>query len=318
MKKKILGKLHCRPQSNIAIFSDFVFLKGPWPCIYSLIFSFYNTERVLELQIGKLWDKFRGQFFKHLNYEQWEDKNQLKDEISTLSSRPDRHNWLRFASACYLVTYDYRKQENRRRYLSFPWIFADVLSGLKYAPFVASLNKKQTFEVPNSNPIIENLQKAINKVYTEAIRNGIWDENHRWNETHRCPPPASSSEKCLRCQVLEHEVPVIEQYCQRYPDLEKIFFVISQWARKRNFFESQNPKIKPVNLALLFLHYAVTLRDPAEGSSLESPNQVSRSLPERKSLPFFGEILMSFLKYMASGRFRYSAEFSFEESLGIK
>lgn len=106
-------------------------------------FQFFNTEKIVELRIHSIFDKFRRQFFDDFGGER-------EDLIQSPTNEVQRK-----ASAYYFVTYGPR-ESGAVRMLSFPWLVWDILAYMKLHRFYE--RQASDFSV---EPIQQNLADAI-------------------------------------------------------------------------------------------------------------------------------------------------------------
>jgi hypothetical protein len=106
-------------------------------------FSFYNTDKIVELRYGHIFDSFRQEFFKVgdtideldefvARLKEFGGEAEFKHtDASGRQSVRVNEALLNKAQAWYMVVYGPHSNSNVTRFRSFPWIVSDILIHLK-------------------------------------------------------------------------------------------------------------------------------------------------------------------------------------------
>uniref|UniRef100_A0A915PTN4 RNA-directed RNA polymerase n=1 Tax=Setaria digitata TaxID=48799 RepID=A0A915PTN4_9BILA len=252
-------------------------------------YSFYHSDKILELRYSRVFSCYRREFFKEFGEE--------SDFINVDASGKRGICWnmalITKAKAWYAVTYasDFRPSSEFR---SFPWIVWDILLAAKRQ---VTLMMKS---VPSLiNPLATRLTYAI--------------ENFSYH--HRAAQKQFVNEMSTGPTRLEAFV----QYSQRYgTKVEMLCFVIDNWLQAEGIYKRS--ALRRMHVVILFLQFAAGILH-----GKRTPNELMKSYPiyfervgdlrsdsESVTLNYStGEILFSFLRYLASEQFAYAKSISF-------
>ncbi|EFO21905.2 RNA dependent RNA polymerase [Loa loa] len=247
-------------------------------------YSFYHSDKIVELRYSRIFAYFRREFFKEFGEE--------SDFVSVdaLGKRGMRWNMalITKAKAWYAVTYAsaFRSSSEFR---SFPWIVWDILLIIKRQ--IALMLKSPP---PLVNPLVIHLTQAI--------------ESFCYH--HHAALKQFVNEMSLGPMRLDAFV----RYSQRYgSNVEMLCFVIDNWLRVEGIYERS--ALRRIHAIILFLQFAVGIlhgkhtsdelmnRHPIYFEKLDDLRDNFETFDLSYSI---GEILFSFVRYLASREFAYA------------
>nr|CRZ22694.1 BMA-RRF-3, isoform a [Brugia malayi] len=234
-------------------------------------YSFYNSDKIVELRYSRIFSYFRHEFFKEFGGES------DFQTVDAFGKREMRWNvaLIRKAKAWYTVTYTsaFRSSSEFR---SFPWIVWDILLIIKRQ--IALTLKSPAL---STNPLAVHLTRAI----------------ETFCYYHHASLKQFINEMSLGPMRLEAFV----RYSQRYgSNVEMLCFVIDNWLRVEGIYERS--ALRRIHTVVLFLQFAVGILHELEPQLLQLDDL--RDNPGTVDLACStGEILFAFLRYLASRQF---------------
>uniref|UniRef100_A0A914X030 RNA-dependent RNA polymerase n=1 Tax=Plectus sambesii TaxID=2011161 RepID=A0A914X030_9BILA len=248
-------------------------------------FSFYNTDKVVELRYGRIFDSFRKEFFKEFGGE----AEFVHVDASGRKSVRVNEALLNKAYAWYMVTYGPHSTGNVARFRSFPWIVWDILLQIKRRNVYGSHRATSGMR---TDPLPQELAAAV--------------------DAHCVESSALMAE--YRAQLMEDPATALvslRRYCARYRCLDQLLFTVHHWAKTDGLFE-QSP-FRPEHLAILFLQFGLGLCETDVGNGAPASRshylieQVDE-MPDAAATPIDlslskGNFLLDFIKYLASQKF---------------
>ncbi|GMS82575.1 hypothetical protein PENTCL1PPCAC_4750, partial [Pristionchus entomophagus] len=196
-------------------------------------YSFYNTDKLVELRYQKMWSKYRDTFFEEFGdeeelYETDTDGNEVIQTDSTMREK---------ARIWYILAYieDESTEEDvkvsTKPCKSFAWIVWDVLADLK---------RRELMNLRGVGPVIESTP-PIAKILTEEIRTFL-------NE--------KSMEFLDFCVAAKEEDEVIARYTSTYGEVVlEMLFVLDCWLKKDAFYD--RCPLRLTHLARLFIQFCL-------------------------------------------------------------
>ncbi|VDM08163.1 unnamed protein product [Wuchereria bancrofti] len=243
-------------------------------------YSFYHSDKIVELRYSRIFSYFRREFFKEFGGE----SDFLT--VDAFGKREMRWNMalITKAKAWYAVTYTsaFRSSEFR----SFPWIVWDILLIIKRQ--IALMLKSPT---SSTNPLAIHLTRAI--------------------ETFCYYHHASLKQFVNEISLGPMRLEAFVRYSQRYgSNVEMPCFVIDNWLRVEGIYERS--ALRRIHTVVLFLQFSVgILHGKHTSDELMNRHPIYfekldhlRDNPETADLACStGEILFAFLRYLASRQF---------------
>ncbi|GMT04159.1 hypothetical protein PENTCL1PPCAC_26333, partial [Pristionchus entomophagus] len=196
-------------------------------------YSFYNTDKMVELRYQKMWTKYRNAFFEEFGeeeelYEKDGDGNEVIRTDSTMREK---------ARMWYILAYieDENAEEevkvSTKPCKSFAWIVWDVLAELK---------RRELMNNRTAGPVLETTP-PIAKILTEEIRKFL-------NE--------KSIEFVDFCLFAKREDEVIERYTSTYGEgVLEMLFIVDGWVKKDCLYD-RTPLLL-THLARLFIQFCL-------------------------------------------------------------
>ncbi|KAM3728655.1 RNA-dependent RNA polymerase [Dirofilaria immitis] len=247
-------------------------------------YSFYHSDKIVELRYSRIFAYFRREFFKEFGEE--------SDFVTmdAFGKRGVRWNMalIMKAKAWYAVTYA-NAFRSSSEFRSFPWIVWDILLVVKRQ--IMLMLKPLS---PLVNPLANNLTQAIETFcyyHHDALKQFV-------------------NEISLGPMRLEGFV----QYSQRYGSkVEMLCFVIDNWLRAEGVYE--RCALRRIHAIILFLQFTVGILH-GKRTSDELMNKHPIYFEKLDDLPDnpetidisynSGEILFAFLRYLAGRQFAYA------------
>ncbi|CAH1273342.1 Hypp5091 [Branchiostoma lanceolatum] len=250
----------------------------------------FEAERIAKDRIAHLRKQTRQEFFAEFGGEENVDLDHCPEDVMAK------------ASAWYHASY-YKGNPNR---LSFPWVMADVLSGLKERPAHAS----PTVEQPIFASITRDLAEAYKTQFLATFMDVMGSKD------------GGPSEDLRRDHVL--------MYLRQYAVAIHLVSFLLQWRKEHLISGEQRYQINQINTLFLFVTYAVKqgffedLGVPAKNETAklrtflrenrqtkETGNYNSLSIQEGKTA---GELCIHFLRYLSSYEFQETSKVALRDS----
>ncbi|XP_078610878.1 uncharacterized protein LOC144881587 [Branchiostoma floridae x Branchiostoma japonicum] len=237
----------------------------------------FEAERIAKDRIAHLRKQTRQEFFDEFGGEEKIDLDNCPENVMAK------------ASAWYHASYS----KGNPNLLSFPWVVADVLAGLK---------KRATRSSPIvEQPVFDRITRDLDEVYgtqfyTTVIKViGSRDGGHSEFEDRR------------RYHAL--------MYIRRHPTVINLISFLLQWGTEHVILGERPSQINQTNLLFLFVTFAVKqgffddLGMPTENETAKLRTIIWR--PKERStlgLGVTGELCISFLRYLSSYEFLETSE----------
>uniref|UniRef100_A0A0R3RPA9 RNA-directed RNA polymerase n=1 Tax=Elaeophora elaphi TaxID=1147741 RepID=A0A0R3RPA9_9BILA len=244
-------------------------------------YSFYHSDKIVELRYSRIFAHFRREFFKEFG----EESDFLT--VDAFGKRGMRWNTalITKAKVWYAVTYA-NAFRSCSQFRSFPWIVWDILLIVKRQ--IALMLKSPP---PLVNPLAVHLTKAI--------------------ETFCCHHHAALKQFVNDISLGPLRLEALVQYSQRYgSNVVLLCFVIDNWLRVEGVYERS--ALRRIHAIILFLQFTVgILHGKQTSDELMNRHPIYfeklhnlRDNPETVDLAYStGEILFAFLRYLASRQF---------------
>ncbi|CAG9535546.1 unnamed protein product [Cercopithifilaria johnstoni] len=247
-------------------------------------YSFYHSDKIVELRYSRIFAHFRREFFKEFG------KESDFFTVDAFGKRGIRWNMalITKAKVWYAVAYS-SSFRSSSEFRSFPWIVWDILLIAKRQ--IALMLKSPP---PLINPLAIHLTRAIENFCC----------------CHRAALKQFVNEMSLGPMRLEAFV----RYSQRYgSNVEMLCFVIDNWLRTEGVYERS--ALRRIHAVILFLQFTIgILHGKRKSDELMNKHPIYfeklddlQDNPETVDLAYStGEILFAFLRYLASGQFAYA------------
>ncbi|TKR67258.1 hypothetical protein L596_023438 [Steinernema carpocapsae] len=248
-------------------------------------YTFYHTDRIVELRYGKIFAVFRKMFFDEFGGEEGHF------EIHTSGLREFKMNDILIRKACcwYTATYGkYGVHKGGIRFLSFPWILWDVLTSIK---------KQKTLQASRICSVKSPLADELSKIALFKCQN----EEKAFVEF---------------CNDIQKAVPIVKTYRENYGDhFLKACYVLNYWLLKERFYERTG--MTSQQLVIIFLQFGIAIR---HGTLNNYTGRIPRIFPkmitqskdiididsEGPLLPEIGLQIIEFLRYVSGYDFMFS------------
>ncbi|GMR32585.1 hypothetical protein PMAYCL1PPCAC_02780, partial [Pristionchus mayeri] len=255
-------------------------------------YSFYNTDKMVELRYQKMWSKYRSAFLEEFGDEEklYVTDHEGREVLKTDSAMREK------ARLWYILAYiddESTKDEikvSTKPCKSFAWIVWDVLAELK---------RRELMNNRGMGPILETTPPMA-KILTEEMRKFL-------NE--------KSIEFVDFSIAAKREDEVIERYASTYGDVVlEMLFILDRWVKKDVLYD--RTPLRLTHLARLFIHFCLgTVHThgkvvlPLEMIvvfPLKLKWQEDPSIPQgdySTSISEPGHVILLFLSYLASYAF---------------
>ncbi|KAF8382708.1 rrf-3 [Pristionchus pacificus] len=255
-------------------------------------YSFYNTDKMVELRYQKMWSKYRRIFFEEFGDEEelMETDHEGKEVIRTDSTMREK------ARLWYILAYiDDESTEDEVKVStkpckSFAWIVWDVLADLK---------RRELMNLRGVGPMVE-ATPPVAKILTEEIRKFLNEKSIEFSDF---------------CIAAKREDEVIERYASTYgKGLYEMLFILDRWLKKDSLYD--RTPLRLTHLARLFIHFC--LGEVYTHGSIVLPLEMITPFPLKlkysadptvsqgdysTSISEPGHIILLFLSYIASYAF---------------
>ncbi|CAJ0957800.1 unnamed protein product, partial [Mesorhabditis belari] len=241
-------------------------------------YSFFHTDKIVEMRYAAIFDHFRKQFFKEFGQEEdfIQDNGKGKTIVHCMEAMERR------AIQWYAVAYD---RECGRSFLSFGWIVWDVLASAKRTRAFSALSEHalqpNTFERSKICALLSKKAREMRQMDPDFM-------------------PAME----------KHEL--VKRYASAYGDgVLDMFYILHRWIEKKSI--EKNCKLGFRQLSRLLVQYC---HGSLHGSGHETDSMPSfifkkkvmfdtkfEKTDERKELEIPGEMFINFIRYIGSSAF---------------
>ncbi|KAJ1371809.1 hypothetical protein KIN20_033831 [Parelaphostrongylus tenuis] len=254
--------------------------------------SLFNTTEVIEKKVTNLFREFREEFFEEFGG--WQSCTQKIDARYAVGDNVFHRNSYRptlkmrqKAVAYYRTCYE-RARVTRERMLSFAWIAYDVLA------VVRRDNALEEEDIIHSST-------PLHKMLKERVT-----DHCKINEAKLFSFTQFSNEEA--CCILQF-------YTRHYPGLNRLMFIICEWAERNRLF---SVSLRRHHVCLILLLYATGQISGSSNRNRPLLDKVedlrlSDSEPEKIVDDCQVELLVTFFEYLASRAFRKLRHISFSD-----
>ncbi|KAK0409122.1 hypothetical protein QR680_004350 [Steinernema hermaphroditum] len=247
-------------------------------------YTFYHTDRIVELRYGKIFSLFREKFFEEFGCEE----DHFYVHADGKKDFKANEGIMRKACCWYTVTYGTYGTGKNERFLSFPWVLWDILVAVK-----KTKNLQKKWKCPIESPLAERLTTmAVNKCKKE--------------------------EKVFAefCNNIQKNILTIKCYRANYGDnFLKSCYVLNSWLLKEQFYEKSG--ITEEQLAVLFLQFGLAIRHGSLNSAEGDHPRIFQKMvvmnksyveikPDGPVLSGIGIQILEFLRYLAGYDFMFA------------
>ncbi|CAD6195999.1 unnamed protein product [Caenorhabditis auriculariae] len=262
--------------------------------------SFYNTNQMLETKVSLLFKKYREQFFEEFGGWQMCTEKSTRayaDELNVLqrTCKDPSMEMQKKAVAYYRACYEEAKTTRENKKLSFAWLAYDVLYTVRLNSILQS-----------------DVSTGINPLYTmlESHRDQYIRENFAaFEEYLRFEPDSPFDNRIGQANK------ILQMYIIIYPGLERVLFLLYEWARRAQLLEKGFKKHHFAFLLILFAtrHFgsvdgkAAAIFEKIDEAEYQQGNVNAAPLSELDQ----SRLLISFLEFLSSRKFRKLVRISF-------
>uniref|UniRef100_A0A0N5AAR1 RNA-dependent RNA polymerase n=1 Tax=Syphacia muris TaxID=451379 RepID=A0A0N5AAR1_9BILA len=262
--------------------------------------SLYNTNYMIEKKVTDIFKTFRKRFFtefggfeacttvvssKEFATFEKDLRRVCKDPTTKMKAK---------ASAYYYVCYKNASHSSGKRLLSFPWLVWDILAQVK----TCNIGTRSSFAAV-VDPLSASVSNFIEQ-YTSTHSNSL----HHFMENLTSEDSGS---------------PALLRYCRKYTGLDKIIFVICNWANNHCLLSG---RFNSLNLSLLLIQFLLGRYPSSSLKSYDGTLAQVDDLLEEESVEAIslsnmvgglGKIFIRFLQFLSSRTFENLKYIDFSE-----